>query len=154
MPTLIHRRVEAARQGANPTVICRVSSGWVVLGDVQFLRGYSLLLPDPVVSDLNALPAKQRLDFLQDMAILGDALLEVTGAMRINYEILGNSEAALHAHVFPRYATEPEARRQKPVWFYDWKNAPPFDLERDRPLMDQIAEAIGRHHATQTYRMK
>jgi hypothetical protein len=25
----------------------------VVLGDVQFLRGYSLLLPDPVVGSVN-----------------------------------------------------------------------------------------------------
>ena len=55
MITLIHRRVEEARQGINPAVICRVPSGWVVLGDVQFLHGYSLLLPDPVVPSLNAL---------------------------------------------------------------------------------------------------
>jgi hypothetical protein len=60
-----------------------------------------------------------RTTFLQDMNILGDALLEVTGAARINYEILGNREAALHAHVFPRFATEPEEKRCKPVWFYD-----------------------------------
>lgn len=145
MSTLIHRRVEAARQGTNPTVICRVSSGWVVLGDVQFLSGYSLLLPDPVVPDLNTLTVEQRINFLQDMAILGDALLDVTGAARINYEILGNSEAALHAHVFPRYATEPEEKRRKPAWFYDWKSAPPFDPQRDQPLMDKIAAAI-RHY--------
>ena len=145
MSTLIHRRVETARQGTNPTVICRVKSGWVVLGDVQFLPGYSLLLPDPVVSDLNALTMIQRLNFLQDMTILGDALLAVTGASRINYEILGNSEAALHSHVFPRYATEPEEKRQKPVWFYDWRSAIAFNAERDQPLMQEIAEAIGRY---------
>ncbi|MBD2691349.1 HIT family protein [Anabaena catenula] len=145
MSTLIHDRVEAARQGTNSTVICRVGSGWVVLGDVQFLRGYSLLLPDPVVPDLNALTMDQRLNFLRDMTLLGDALLEVTGATRINYEILGNSEAALHAHVFPRYAIEPEEKRRKPVWFYDWKNATPFNLERDSPLMFEIAESIKRH---------
>lgn len=145
MSTLIHRRVEEARQGVNPTVICRVPSGWVVLGDVQFLRGYSLLLPDPVVPDLNALPMEQRISFLQDMTILGDALLEVTGAIRINYEILGNSEAALHAHVFPRYVTEPEEKRRKPVWFYDWQSAPLFDLKRDQHLMDKVAAAIKQH---------
>jgi len=33
---------------------------------------------------------------------LAKALLEVTGAVRINYEILGNSKAALHEHVFPK----------------------------------------------------
>jgi diadenosine tetraphosphate (Ap4A) HIT family hydrolase len=145
--TLIHRRVEAARQGNNSTVICRVLSGWIVLGDVQFLRGYSLLLPDPVVPDLNALKSNQRDQFLQDMAILGDVLLAVTGASRINYEILGNSEAALHAHVFPRYATEPEERRRKPVWFYDWDNAPKFNLERDQPLMIEIAETIKQYQS-------
>lgn len=147
MSTLIHRRVEAARQGNNSTVICRVLSGWIVLGDVQFLRGYSLLLPDPVVPDLNALKSNQRDQFLQDMAILGDVLLAVTGASRINYEILGNSEAALHAHVFPRYATEPEERRRKPVWFYDWDNAPKFNLERDQPLMIEIAETIKQYQS-------
>ncbi|MGV0028978.1 HIT family protein [Phormidesmis priestleyi] len=145
MSTLIHHRVEAAHQGMNPTVICRVRSGWVVLGDVQFLPGYSLLLPDPVVADLNVLTMIQRTNFLQDMAIVGDALLAVTGALRINYEILGNSEAALHAHIFPRYATEPEEKRQKPVWFYDWESARVFDAERDGQLMQEMAEAIQRY---------
>lgn len=145
MSTLIHRRVEAARQGMNPTVISRVQSGWVVLGDVQFLQGYSLLLPDPVVPDLNALGMEGRLTFLQDMTILGDALLEVTDAVRINYEILGNREAALHAHVFPRFATEPETRRHRPAWFYDWESAPPFDSTQHQPLMHKIAAAIQQH---------
>jgi hypothetical protein len=31
MSTLIHQRVEAARVGTNPTVICRMPSGWAVL---------------------------------------------------------------------------------------------------------------------------
>src|SRR5512145_3394593 len=103
MSTLIHRRVAAAQAGTNPSVICRMPSGWAVLGDVQFLRGYSLLLSDPVVPNLNALDKARRQQFLYDMSVLGDALLEVTGAFLINYEILGNTDAALHAHVFPRY---------------------------------------------------
>jgi diadenosine tetraphosphate (Ap4A) HIT family hydrolase len=142
--TLIHQRIEAARTGKNPTVICQVPSGWVVLGDVQFLRGYSLLLADPVVPDLNSLGISQRIRFLQDMTILGDALLEVTGALRINYEILGNTEAALHAHVFPRYLTEPEVLRKGPVWYYDreYRLSIKFDEDRDMELMQQIAKAI------------
>jgi diadenosine tetraphosphate (Ap4A) HIT family hydrolase len=142
MPTLIHRRVAAAQNGSNPTVICRLPSGWLVLGDVQFLPGYVLLLPDPVASDLNALANAERLVFLRDMALIGDALLVVTGAERINYEILGNAEPALHAHIFPRFANEPEEYRKRPVWFYDWNNAPPFDPKRDRPLMDAIKGAV------------
>lgn len=54
-PTLIHERVDAARSGGNPTVICRMPSGCAVLGDHKFLTGYSLLLPDPVVDHLTDL---------------------------------------------------------------------------------------------------
>jgi len=144
MTTLIHQRVEAARSGINPTVISRVPSGWVVLGDVQFLRGYSLLLADPVMPDLNSLDKKQRIQFLQDMVILGDALLEVTGAYRINYEILGNTEAALHGHIFPRYMTEPEELRKGPAWFYnrEYRLSIKFDPDRDKAFMQEIARAI------------
>ncbi len=146
MPTLIHRRVEAAHAGTNPTVICRVPSGWCVLGDVQFLRGYSLLLPDPVVPDLNALDEKGRLQFLSDMAVLGDALLEVTDAYRINYQILGNLEPALHSHVFPRYMEEPEEYRTSLPQSYDraYRQSVVFNYERDRPLIEAIAHAVHR----------
>lgn len=146
MPTLIHRRVEAARAGTNPMVIGRVSSGWLVLEDVQFLRGYSLLLPDPVVSDLNALDENGRSQFLHEMTVLGDALLEVTEAYRMNYQILGNLEPALHAHVFPRYLTEPEPYRTSLPQSYEqeYRQSMPFDHERDRPLMSAIDKAVQR----------
>ncbi len=142
MPTLIHRRVEEARRGDNPKVIARMPSGFAVLGDVQFLRGYCLLLPDPVVPHLNAMDPPTRARFLADMTRLGDAVLAVTSALRINYEILGNLEPALHAHVFPRFATEPEALRTKPPWFYDWDKAPAFDPVRDRPMMRALASLL------------
>ncbi len=142
--TLMHRRVAAAQAGKNPTTICRMPSGWAVLSDVQFLRGYSLLLPDPVVPDLNALDREHRAQYLLDMVIIGDALLEVTDAFRINYEILGNFDPALHAHIIPRYMTEPEDLRKGPAFFYneDYRNSIRFDYERDRKLMEQIAAAI------------
>lgn len=144
--TLIHKRVEQARRGENPTVLCRMPSGWAVLGDAQFLGGYSLLLPDPVVPDLNALDADARRQFLFDLTLIGDALLEVTEAFRINYEILGNADPALHAHIFPRYADEPDEFRVRPVFVYprEQRNSRPFDAVRDAELMQNLATAIGR----------
>ena len=142
MPTLIHRRVRECRAGDNPKSICRISSGWVVLGDVQFLPGYSLVLPDPVVGDLNQLDPSARKSLLYEVTMVGDALLAVTGAVRINYEILGNLEPALHVHLFPRFDDEPEDLRTSPVWFYDWESAPPFDAQRDGPLMAAIREEL------------
>jgi diadenosine tetraphosphate (Ap4A) HIT family hydrolase len=125
--TAIHRQVDAARRGELPRAISRMRSGWAVLGDPQITHGYCLLLPDPVVADLNALSGEARRQFLDDMARLGDAVLEETGAERINYEILGNVEPALHAHVIPRHASEEPDLRRKPVWLHDWSAAPAFD---------------------------
>ncbi|MCY1435093.1 hypothetical protein D9M71_511730 [compost metagenome] len=139
---LISQRVALARTGANDKVICRMASGWAVMGDVQFLPGYCLLLPDPVVASLNDLDAEARASYLLDMARIGDAVLQATGAVRINYEILGNTEPELHCHIFPRYASEPEHNRKMPVWFYDWKTAIAYSEETHGALRSAIAELL------------
>jgi diadenosine tetraphosphate (Ap4A) HIT family hydrolase len=138
----IHRYVEQARRGELARVIGRLPSGWAVLGDPQILPGYSLLLPDPVVADLNALRGTTRLQFLDDMARLGDAVLAATGAERVNYEMLGNVEPALHAHVVPRYLWEPAARRRQPVWLHDWTTAVPFDAAAHGELQRRISTLL------------
>ena len=124
--TLIQERVDLANRGKNDKVICRLKSGWVVIGDVQPLKGYCLLLADPVVPTINDLPMERRIDFLKEMTIVGEAIQKVTGAKRMNYEILGNSEPELHAHIFPRFEDEPEELKRMPPFFYDWNTATPY----------------------------
>jgi len=138
MTTAIHRRVAALRAGADPTCIVRMASGWAVLGEQQFLRGYALLLPDPVVGTLNELQGLGRTQFLTDMALLGDAVLQVTGALRINYAMFGNVEPALHAHVVPRYVDEAPQLATAHPWMYDWTAAPRFEAIRDAPLLQDL----------------
>lgn len=65
-------------------------------------------------------------------------MLRVTGAVRVNYEMLGNLEPALHAHVFPGYTDEVPELRTRPVWFYGWDSAPKFDATAHRELMEAI----------------
>lgn len=141
--TLIDERVALARAGENPTVICQLPSGWAVLGDHQFLPGYCLLLPDPVVERLTDLEPEPQAQFLGDMARLGAALLACTDAIRINYEILGNSDAALHAHVFARYASEPEEHRRRPVWQY------PLATQRTEPFNEDTHGDLRRRLAAE-----
>lgn len=142
--TAIHRRVAALRARTDPTLIARLPGGWAVLGEQQFLRGYCLLLPDPVAADLNALTGPARLAALSDAARLGDALLAVTGALRINYAIFGNLEPALHIHVVPRYRDEAPALRTAHPWAYDWAAAPRFDPARDGPLVLALRQQLER----------
>ena len=137
MTTAIHRMVDACRRG-DPAVIARLPSGWAVMGQRQVLRGYSLLLPDPVVPHLNALEPNARDCYLADLGRLGDAVLAATSALRVNYAIFGNVEPALHAHVHPRFADEPEPYRRDNPWRYDWSAAPVFDVSVHGPLRDEI----------------
>jgi diadenosine tetraphosphate (Ap4A) HIT family hydrolase len=124
--TAIHALVQRARAG-DPRVIAALPSGWAIFGERQFVHGYVLLLPDPVVADVNSLGARERAQFLCDMCLVGDALLAVTRALRINYAIFGNIEPALHAHIMPRYADEPAALRTQHPFAYDWSAAELFD---------------------------
>ena len=133
--TAIHRRVSDARAGRDHSVLGRCASGWAVFGQQQFVEGYLLLLPDPVVPDLNALTPERRAQFLLDMSRLGDALVRTTAPVRVNYAIFGNVEPALHAHIIPRYRHEPEERRTQHPWMYDWDKAPAFDPIASGPLM-------------------
>ena len=144
---LISERVEMARRGENPWVIAKMRSGWAVMGDVQFLPGYCLLLSDPVVPSLNDLNGADRVQFMQDMTTLGDVLLKVTDAFRINYEVLGNSEPELHAHIFPRYMSEQAESRRKPAWFYDWQNAVQYSEKEHGELRRSIQAALQRAEA-------
>jgi diadenosine tetraphosphate (Ap4A) HIT family hydrolase len=131
--TAIHAIVERCRAAEYPGVIARMASGWAVMGERQVLPGYCLLLPDPVVPHLNALPSTLRAQFTSDMTLIGDALLAVTGGVRINYAIFGNVEPALHAHIFPRDGAEPPAMRTAQPWALDWNAAPRYseDLHGD-----------------------
>jgi diadenosine tetraphosphate (Ap4A) HIT family hydrolase len=140
--TAIHRMVERCRAGAAQGLVAKMRSGWVMMGERQVFPGYCLLLADPVADHLNALGSVHRAQFLADMTLIGDAILASTGAIRVNYAIFGNVEPALHAHVFPRRATEPEATRTAQPWAFDWNLAPAYSDSAHGELRARIAATI------------
>jgi diadenosine tetraphosphate (Ap4A) HIT family hydrolase len=140
---LIEARVAAARRGENPYVISRMPSGWLVIGDVQPLPGYCLLLADPVVDSPNALSEPDRIAYSLDVLRIGDALLKITGAYRINYMTLANQEPSLHTHIIPRFWDEPEAKRRIGAFqAYDWATARPFDPVADRAFVEDMRAVL------------
>lgn len=142
----ITEQVHACRAGKHPRLVARMASGWLVLAPSQRLRGYCILLADPIVNSLNDLDHAARAQFLADMARAGDAISEVVKPVRLNYEMLGNLDATLHAHVIPRHKDEPESLRTKAIWLYppeDW-DAPKhaFSAKSHNKLREAIAEAL------------
>jgi diadenosine tetraphosphate (Ap4A) HIT family hydrolase len=115
-------RIGSAPRGENPLVMVRMRSGFAVIGDTQFMPGYSVLLTDnPAVNHLTDLDLRRRGEFLMDMSLLGEAIetaCSAEGLRRMNYSIYGNALAVLHAHVVPRYEWEPAEFKEGPVWAY------------------------------------
>lgn len=117
-------RIAAARSGTNPTVLRRLSTSFAVIGDVQFLPGYCVLLIDrPGVDRLSDLDGHGRSGFLADLDRLAESVENVCRARdaafrRVNLEIQGNLDPFLHAHVWPRYDWEPAELVTGPVGRY------------------------------------
>jgi diadenosine tetraphosphate (Ap4A) HIT family hydrolase/GNAT superfamily N-acetyltransferase len=57
--------------------------------------------------DLHEMPEQDLLNFMTDVQKASKALKTISGAVKINYEIHGNSMPHLHAHLFPRYLDDP-----------------------------------------------
>ncbi|MBF0890812.1 hypothetical protein HKD28_05155 [Gluconobacter sp. LMG 1744] len=139
MTDVIAQRVAAARRGSNSSVIGRMKSGWLMIGETQPLPGYCQLLADPVVPTINDLHGEARAQYLADMAAVGDALLAVTGAVRINYETWCNLAPSLHTHIVPRYASEDPEKATRPAGtVYDYDAARPSSLEQDGAFMEAM----------------
>ncbi len=114
VPASYSVRIEPLLVGDSPKLIARMKSGFVVIGDTQFLPGYALLLAYPYANHLTDLVGDARVQYLADMSLLGEAVLRATGCKRINYAIYGNLDPFLHAHVWPRYEWEDAAYAAKP----------------------------------------
>jgi hypothetical protein len=56
--------------------------------------------------------------------------------------MIGNVEPALHAHIFPRFESEPESLRLKPAWFYDWDAMEKFNLGQQKPFILELKEGL------------
>ena len=111
---------------------------------MQFLRGYCILMAEPQEESINSLSEADRTIFLTDMTKVGDALLQVTDAFRINYALMGNSDPVLHAHIVPRYRWEPERIRKGLPWDHPdtYAESTRFDAKRDRGLVEELREIL------------
>lgn len=151
-------RIGAALRGDNPTVLARMPASFAVIGDVQWLPGYCVLLADdPAVTRLTDLSRPRRLAFLQSMDLLGEAVERACAAAdpafrRVNLEILGYADPFLHAHVWPRYDWEPAERICYPVWLYPaarWSDPATALGSQHEPLRAAIAVELDRLAAAQ-----
>lgn len=117
----ICERIEMIQKGTNPCFVKELETGYVVIGDHQHFKGYTLFLFKEHVTELHLIDRSTKMKFLEEMSIVAQAVQNAFGAEKMNYEMLGNGEAHMHWHLFPRKENdlgEYGNNGKGPVWWY------------------------------------
>jgi diadenosine tetraphosphate (Ap4A) HIT family hydrolase len=84
-------------------VVATLEASWVTMQEAAPIRGYVCLVSRTHAVELHDLPPSAAAGFMRDACKVSEAIAVATQAVKINYEIHGNSIPHLHMHFFPRY---------------------------------------------------
>ncbi len=93
--------------------ICLRGAGWDPVAELEVsavmagpdgpMRGYCWVPLTRHAVELHDLAPDEGAAYMRDLQRVSRAVQEVTGAVKMNYEIHGNTVPHLHTHLFPRY---------------------------------------------------
>lgn len=118
---LVCDRIAWIKEGKNPYFVKELETGYVVIGDHQHFKGYTLFLCKEHKVELFDLEKTVQTKFLEEMALVAEAVSRAFHAEKMNYELLGNGDTHLHWHLFPRVEGDLDGygnQGKGPVWWY------------------------------------
>ncbi len=133
-------RIKMIKEGNNPYFVKELETGYVVIGDYQHFKGYTLFLFKDHVVELFDLEQTLKMKHMEEMTLVAEAVCKAFNAEKMNYECLGNGDAHLHWHLFPRVHGDLEYygnHGKGPVWWYPREKMYSDD---NRPSNKEIAE--------------
>lgn len=111
-------RIGTIKNGTNPYFVRELEAGYVVIGDSQRIKGYTVFICKEHSTELHHLPKEFRNKFLQEMSLVAEAVFNAFRPDKLNYELIGKGNAKhMHWHIFPRYNGDIEDGG--PVWKLD-----------------------------------
>ena len=134
-PCLICERIALWREGGNPYLIDEFEHSLFVVGDHQFHPGYSLVLLKEHVRELHELSLSVQAASFQEVMAATRALVRTFGPWKMNHACYGNAEPHVHWHLFPRYESDPDHRRNP------WLHASEF---KDHGIDESTAQELSR----------
>lgn len=135
------------KAGTNPYFVRELDTGYVVLGDNQHFKGYTLFLLKEHLTELFELQDDVKARFLDEMTTVAEAVAKAFGAEKMNYECLGNGDAHLHWHLFPRVNGDLDGfgnNGKGPVWWYPREKMYSEDNKPDSEELEMMKQALGR----------
>lgn len=71
---MICERIEWIKAGKNPYFVRELNTGYVVIGDHQRIKGYTLFLCKEHATELHFLEPGFRMEFLREMSLVAEAV--------------------------------------------------------------------------------
>lgn len=136
-------RIQQIKEGTNPYVVAELETGYVVLGDHQYFRGYTLFLCKEHVFELHELNPIFKQKFLAEMAQVAEAVYFAFKPKKLNYELLGNGDPHLHWHIFPRH--EDDIRLWGVTWNIDASIRKGEDTKPSAEELQSMKEQLRKH---------
>ena len=133
-------RIRMINQNTNLYFVKELETGYVVIGDYQHFKGYTLFLYKEHKTELFQLQREEKIRFLEEMSIVAEAVSKAFGAEKMNCELLGNGDARLHWHLFPRISGDLQGygnNGKGPVWWYPMEK---MYHEDNRPSDEELKE--------------
>jgi diadenosine tetraphosphate (Ap4A) HIT family hydrolase len=135
-------RIKETKEGNNPLLVKELETGYVVIGDYQHFKGYTLFLYKDHVVELFDLDEETRAKHLYEMTLVAEAAKNAFGAAKMNYECLGNGEggAHIHWHLFPRRPGDIDNygnNGKGPVWWYPREK---MYSDENRPSKEELTD--------------
>ncbi|ADO71755.1 HIT family protein [Stigmatella aurantiaca DW4/3-1] len=95
------------KRGLPLHVIANLECSWLTMSEDAPMPGYVCLVSKVHVIELHELEEARAEAFMRDIRSVSKALSIITEAVKLNYEIHGNTLPHLHMHFFPRYVGDP-----------------------------------------------
>ena len=131
-------RIQRIKEGKNPYFIAELKTGYVVLGDYQHFKGYTLFLYKEHVTELFELDENAKKLYMEEMITVAKAVSKAFKAEKMNYECLGNGDAHLHWHLFPRYEGDLDGYGNSGKGPVGWYPREKMYSDDNRPSEDDI----------------
>lgn len=127
------------REDTHGYPVAELPSGRVRLSRNQTRYGYCILINRSHALELHDLTVTEREAFVHDVARVSHALQGLRGAAKMNVQFLGNGVPHLHAHIFPRYLSDPDFGR-----YPEDKTTPFTELDSGavQALRSELREAL------------
>ena len=106
--------IDSIKNDQNKYFVAELETGFVVIGDRQYFKGYTLFLCKMHITELHFLEIEYKKIFLLELSLISEAVYNCFKPHKLNYELLGNICPHLHWHIFPRYLNDPSVK--DPVW--------------------------------------